>query len=267
VYVLLHAPGSSVPTNLLASISKKIPNIRMFSDSYLALADLCAAAKRGSATLVLVEPSTIADAAELIEVLRLHAPKVAIWWYSKQETEKLRRLEATERTPWFTTVPVLSTPERRAGDAGGAAVPGIAVPGIAVPGIKGPRLASTVGPETPRLKPGGAPAFRPAAKGSRPANESPRVVVRPGAGIGARRLRLVGEEAENRPAAAGSTAKPLGLSASASGDVGAKTSIAPEHAEEAGPRIPLLSEEELRMLLADDEPGTTNGSGQERSGH
>ena len=251
--VLLHAPGAAIPTELLASVSKKLPNITTFADSYTAFAEICAAAKTADgAALVLVEPARLADAAELIDAMRVQAPATPIWWFTQRDGRKLARLAPGEMSPWV--VAAAPTPAT--------------APTAQATAAKGPRLASTEGPETPRLKPGGAAAFRPAAKGAKPANDSPRVVVRPGGGIGAKRLRLVGEGEIIRPPVPATATKPLVVPETKSDGRGGIGGGSPAFGadEDERPRIPLLTEEELRMLLADDEPSTSNGPGQERSG-
>jgi hypothetical protein len=176
------------------------------SDSYLAMAEVCTWRRERAVAIVLVEPTAIADAAELVDTARVFAPAVPIWWYST--ATGLSKVMAHERSPWLA---VADGPDR-----------------------SGPRLAEA----DTDVKPGGSVAFR-AAKGQKSANEAPRVVVRAGGGIGIRRLRLVGEGPVAAPAPA-------------------------ESASESPGKGPLLTEEELKMLLGDDTPGSANGSGSGR---
>lgn len=233
--VLLHAPATPIPTELLAALSKRIRRISTFSDAYLALAEACALAHSSPIVVVLVDPPTLPDASKLVHLLRLHIPAATTWYYSHHDGRTLRKLAPSDPIPW---------------SASKIIAPSHPAPG-ATPAA-GPRLASTLGPETPRLKPGGAPAFRPAAKSAKPANDPPRVVVRPGGGIGIRRLRLVGDDLPIKPAPPANGAAP-------------NAGSAPESpAAEPSPPAPLLTEEELRMLLSDEDPGTADG-GKERS--
>jgi hypothetical protein len=242
--ILLHAPATALPTELLASLGKRIPSISTYTDSYLALAEVCTLGRSATVVLVLIEPPTLPDLAELLHAMRLHAPSATLWWYSMRSGPTLRKLHPNEHAPWVLDPadPSVAAP---------ASAPASAPP-------TGPRLAPTLGPETPRLKPGGAPAFRPTPRNARSANDSPRVVVRPGGGIGIRRLRLVGDVPSPPQVPSVPAAPPPGpypLSAP-------ESQVAPPPHEESNPpaRIPLLTEEELRMLLGDDEPGDTNGS-------
>lgn len=246
--VLLHAPGTTVPTTLLASLAKSVSDITSFTDAYPALAEVFALGGNAGVLLILVEPATLRDAAELTDAVRLHGPQTQMWWYSHAHPKRLVRIGPADSKPW-----AVQEPEP-------------AAPAAPAPPAAGPRLASTVGPETPRLKPGGAAAFRPGAKPPKPANASPRIVVRPGGGVGVRRLRLVGEDAELRPEGSAATPGPAGAGPLAAGGSLLKSESGPPSDDEA-PRTPLLTEEELRMLLSDDEPKATNGSGKERSGH
>ena len=223
--VLLHAPGAAVPTALLASLSKRIGRIESFTDSYLALAEACANAAP-SVVLLLVEPSNLPEAEEVVAAARLYAPRATIWYHTQQRG--LVKLGTQDRLP-EPPRPQPSTPPT------------------------GPRLAATFGPDTPRLKPGGAPAFRPAPKTARASNEQSRVVVRPGGGIAPRRLRLVGDVPPQQASGVNGKA----MTPQVCGQTGTE-------AGEAGQAqtAPLLTEEELRMLLGDSGPGT---NGQERS--
>lgn len=232
--VLFHAPGAPVPTDLLAALGKRIRHITTFSDAYTAFAEACVLARASTVVLVLVEPSTLADADQLVRSSRLHLPAATIWHFSQTNGRALRKLAPTDVIPW--SVPSAARPEP--------------------PPAAGPRLASTLGPDTPRLKPGGASAFRPAARNAKPANDPPRIVVRPGGGIGIRRLRLVGDELPAKPAAP--------QSPPANGSHAPVPGAPDPAAAEPSAPAPLLTEEELRMLLSDDDPGSANG-GTERS--
>lgn len=232
VCVLLRAFGSAVPTALLASLAQRITTIRSFTDSYPALAEACALSHSAPVVLVLIEPTTIPDAAELVRAVQLHVGRSTIWWYSERSGKKLAKLNPNENAPWTAAATTPTEPSP--------------------PPPTGPRLASTFGPETPRLKPGGAPAFRPATRGPKSANEPPRVVVRPGGGVGIRRLRLVGEV----PPAPATPAPPPPPGPFANGQNDPRQSPS----EDQPPRVPLLTEEELRMLLSDDLPDDTRGS-------
>lgn len=244
--VLLHAPGTTVPTTLLASLAKKVLDVASFTDAYPALAEVFALGGNAGVVLILVEPAGLRDAAELIDAVRLHGPETRMWWFSRANPKKLVRIGPADSTPW--------------------AIPEAKPAAPAAPPAAGPRLASTVGPETPRLKPGGAAAFRPGAKPPKSTNAPPRIVVRPGGGVGVRRLRLVGEDAELRPEGSAASPGPAGAGPSASAASLLRSESGPP-SDDGTPRTPLLTEEELRMLLSDDEPKATNGSGKERSGH
>jgi hypothetical protein len=171
----------------------------------------------------------------LVDATRRHAPGVVSWWYSQRNPKRLSRVAPEERCPWAAAVAAPSPP------------------------TNGPRLAPTIGPETPRLKPGGAAAFRPAGKNARPSNEPPKVVVRPGGGIGIRRLRLVGEDlARPMPAPPGNGVPPAGP---------LPPDSVHDQDEDASNRKPLLTEEELQMLLGEDLPATEGGPETDRSRH
>ncbi len=249
--VLLHAPGTTVPTPLLATLAKKVRDVASFTDAYPALAEIFALGGNAGVVLILVEPAGLRDATELIDAVRLHGPQTQMWWYSRAHPKKLVPIGPADSRPWALREPEPAAPAPSAPPA---------------PAAAGPRLASTVGPETPRLKPGGAAAFRPGAKPPKSANASPRIVVRPGGGVGVRRLRLVGEDAELRPEGSAASPGPAGAVPRAAGGSLLRSESGPP-SDDGASRTPVLTEEELQMLLSDDEPKATNGSGKERSGH
>lgn len=212
--VLLHPPEAVVPSDLLASLSKRIRRVTTMSDSYIAFAEVCATARerrmfaKTPVVLVLVEPMQLPDAAQVVEAARRHAPNAALWWYSSAVNPRLRAVADGDTGAWAAA--------RRRVSNQDTLVTGLAVAGA-----------------TRR------PAIGP--------NESPRVIVRnPG-----QRLRLVGHEHDARgPAGARSAA-----------------ASAPKGGEDPGHRTmtPLLSEEEMRMLLAERKSRPAGGPGQNRS--
>ncbi len=247
--VVLHAPGTAVPPELITTIGRKFPSLCLFSDAYLAFAELCVSRKAGGIGLVLVEPAGIPDAADLIDAVRIHAPSAAVWWYSQHDELMLRRVKPGERADWS---PPPGSPQPQAAPPPAAA--------------RGPRLAPAPGPETPRFKPGEAAAFRPTAKPSRPSNEPPRITVRPGGGIGVRRLRLVGDPLDSGRAKGPVPTPPSGKPAEGGLPAAPPDAGDSNTPEQVSLRAPMLTEEELRMLLSDELPDTTRGPGREKSG-
>jgi len=230
--VLLHASGgATVPTDLLASLAKRIPHITTHSDSYRAFAEVCALAKgRGgelvsTVVLVLVDPVAIGDAEELVDELRMHAPTVAVWWYAQKDGRSLRKLGPGERAPWTAQRP-----------ADNPLAPPVIAERRATPGISGITGRMPV-PQVP---------FRASSKPVARANEPPRVVVRPNGP--SRGLRLVGkEQVEREGASAHLSPERMRVGVACEPVAGAPGS---EEADQR--RVPLLTEEELRMLLSDD---------------
>lgn len=91
--VLWHAKGGRPPAELLGALARRGLVVRAVQSSYAALAELCMldAASR-QAILLLVEPATLTDPQDALEVARRYTPGAVLWVYEQGANKQLREL-------------------------------------------------------------------------------------------------------------------------------------------------------------------------------
>ncbi len=260
--VIWHPPGVPLPADLLNSLSRRVRRMAVCADPYSAMAEVCAG-ERNSETarpnpgaapgdvLLLVEPELLPDLPELLVEIRTFAPSVACWKFQQRANPRLSAVVESDVTTWMAR--------------GAAADAGVdrSLNASRTTSNQQRDLSSTSSPLTPARTntPRRAPAANPAAlnkpgvpqrppalrltsqtdSSAAPMHETarprtPEVVVRPPPPIRAKpSLILRGEPLPERPPA---TQQPASLEGTPP-----KSSTTPR---------PMLTAEELRMLLGED---------------
>lgn len=285
--VLWHSPGVPLPADLLNSLSRRIGHMTVCADPYTAMAEVCAGERDrrcpgamqaqtdtqpppdpGPRTvLLLVEPDRLPDLPDLLAEIRTFAPGVLCWKFQERANPKLAAVVDSDVTAWMVR--------------GASAAAGVrsSLSAARTTSNEQRHLSSTSSPFTPANSPRRAPTTspaptRPAASQSPPAlrltgdegapsapmsssvpktarPRTPEVIVRPPPPIrGKPALILRGEP---RP-----DGSPVAQPPTPAGE-GNPGSASPPPA----PR-PMLTAEELRMLLGDDPidtaaPKSSNG--------
>lgn len=239
--VLFHAPGVQVPSELLNSLARRIGRISSCTDAYTAMAEVCASERdRASSTdaagpatvLILVEPRTLRDAAELTAQLRIFSPAAVCWKFERGANPVLSAVVDSDVGAWSTQDAGTATSASRPSTAtlARSTVDSPPLP-PAMPRVEtSPPLPSTPAASIPRLRLAGASLPDP----SGPLPEAPEIVVRPQ------------PKQPNRPTPAPPAIRPHppGLTlrgSAAAGDLPVRSR-------------PTLSADEIRMLLGDDPP-------------
>lgn len=248
--VLWHPSGAALPADLLNSLSKRIGHITVCTDAFAALAEVCVTHRdawrsptdpapspgsRPSTVLLLVHPPQLGDLAETLAEIRTFAPETLCWKYDASANPKLSAVVESDVSAWMA---------RGAGSASAAA--GVESLSTARTTNHGDQraLSSISSPFTPVSTPQRAPsppAIQPNAEPApqRPAAaapslrltgvdghdqplQKPEIVVRPQPRVGG--LRLRGEPPQDADQSSNPPQRPR----------------------------PLLTAEEMRMLLGDD---------------
>jgi hypothetical protein len=213
--VLVHHPDDAVPEGLLSALTRRGIDVSGCTSAHRAMAMLCAFAaddEDAPLILLLVEPERVPLAALLTDAIELYAPAVTPWLYADDGSPQLRAVEASDLEKWFGRG--TSIEDQTAGD----------------PAIEAGPTLKLVGPGSRDPSGGGAPHTHPKVGGEvHPATELGSADER------AHPPRSVHPEVSSTPASEnrGTTSH---------GDGGAETVDPP----------PLLTDEELSMLLSDE---------------
>lgn len=263
--VLWHSGAGELPGELLSSLTRRIGRVTVCTEGYAALAEACLVQREvrlsgdelapglvgvgGAGVLLLVQPEQLAGAAEIIEAAELYAPALVRWTYDRAATPKLR--------PWSDTAarfaPAVRPTREQRPDADAAPAPTIHVrPGG---GSEWAAAPAATAQRTPTMVSGHSGYdLRPAARQDDASWAGNGYQSRGGADAGAEPyLRLVdgGRGWEHAPPAS-------------HGHGGANAGAAPANSANGGaassgpvggrgrPPTPVLTDEELRMLLGDD---------------
>ncbi|MFN7020107.1 MAG: hypothetical protein ACK4WH_02105 [Phycisphaerales bacterium] len=238
--VLFHPPGAEVPSELLNSLARRIGRIASCTDAYTAMAEVCASERdRASSTqdaspatvLLLVEPRTLRDAAELTAQLRLFAPAAVCWKFQRGANPVLSAVVDSDVGAWSTKDAGSAdsgAPPATVSRSGGAGHSPHHPP--AKPRVEAaPSQPSAPAASSPRLRLAGASLPDP----SGPFPDAPEIIVRP-------------QPKPGRPAHTPPSIRPQPPALTLRG-----SSVAGDPPERSRPP---LSADELRMLLGDDLP-------------
>jgi hypothetical protein len=280
--VLWHAPGAALPDDLLTSLSRRIAHITVCTDSFAAMAEVCALEARRQSqhpagpqgtVLLIVHPAMLADAPEVVTELRTYAPGALAWKYDAGANPRLSAVVESDVAKW-------ATGTTRATGGGAAAAAGAdssarthdsnlssSVTVTATHGGSSPLTPAS----TPRPTPSGpSGASQPPARHATPLPSPSPAPENPARGgvfasnAGPPRLRLTdapppvrdanprGLEVTVRPSAS------RGLQLRGVGE-GAPSALPP-------PPRPALTPEEMRMLLGED-PHDPGGPDHGHNGH
>lgn len=110
--VLLHAPGSTLPADLVLSLERRGVEIIACTSSYTAMARVCMLerendertddpALRDSLVLVLVSPKSLGKPADLVDAMRRYASRTACWWYDASANPRLRAVVDADIDLWL----------------------------------------------------------------------------------------------------------------------------------------------------------------------
>lgn len=266
--MLWHAPGAALPGELLTSLSRRIAHITVCTDSFAAMAEVCALEARRQSqqsvapqgtVLLIVQPAMLSDAAEVVTELRTYAPGALAWKYDAGANPRLSAVVESDVARWATRT-------TRATGGGAAAAAGVdssarthdsnLSSSVTVTATHG---GSSLTPaSTPRPTPSGPsgapqPPARHATSSPSPAPETPAHGGISASNDGPRRLRLTdapppvreanprGPEVTVRPGAS------RGLRLRGQGEGASSTPSPP-----SPPPRPTLTPEEMHMLLGED---------------
>lgn len=240
-----------MPSDLLNSLTRRIARVTFCTDSYGAMAEVCRARRREIAAdaarpsgvaLLLLEPTGLADAADLVSECGLFAPGIAVWKYEVGANKRLSAVVEEDVAQWIAAFHRKTAARATQRDAAAAGV--VARPEPVRDRAPEQRQSPTHSNSSPlRATPPPSRPLRLAGRDelpepSGPLPEKPEIVVRPQ------------PAARAAPRAGGSNGEPrLVLRDSGTGrpeEGGRRASDGP-----ASPRS-VLSAEELRMLLGDD---------------
>ena len=106
VCVLFHEPNTAPPVRLCRALGNKGIRIRTCTDQYTALSVLCANSKRPGISLnilVLAEPTRLDNAAELVQLAGVYAPRSVCWVYFAGPQEQVREVRPSDLDAWRST--------------------------------------------------------------------------------------------------------------------------------------------------------------------
>lgn len=100
--VLWRPPHLPVPQDLLASLQRRHVAITDCTDSFAAMAHLCRLQRSAQDpfVLLLVSPSHLPEAAEVLEAAARYAPLAARWWYDARCSPKLQQVTDADIAAW-----------------------------------------------------------------------------------------------------------------------------------------------------------------------
>lgn len=232
--VLWLAPGASAPEDLRQSLEKRGLGVVEVHDPFAAMARLCVmdrSTQPGEPAVILIvaSPAAPAQAAEVVHAAERYAPRVVCWLYDAAGNPKLRRILPEDVQGWSRQAVV--------GPAGAGSPPRLR--------LTDAEPATPPSPTSSSSASATAPSARPGASGSTPIT----AVIAPARPGTASRPRL----AEPDPMQANNGTPPGGTPPPGTPTPGPAPSPPAEHR----PRVhPILTNEELSMLLAEDLPGS-----------
>lgn len=244
VCILWQPPGSDTPLALVESLRRHGAEIRSARDPYAALTLACRAtrpaadAPPGGAPprailILLVDPPALPDPAGFIDAVRRYAPRSACWWYHSGASPAFRAVTPADLDAWRAP---RAAPDLSFADTSGHA-DSISPPGVPSPAA--PRSSArsrSADPQGPlrRMNPQAQPAAA--------------------AGHGPPRLRLTHADAQ-RPSAPSPTLVPQPEPKPQPRPVPPPLTDSDTHEHDHEPDQPLLTAEELAILLGDaDDP-------------
>lgn len=107
--MLWHPPGEELPSELLASLGRRIGRMSVCTEAYTAAATVFTLERerrqmppeeRAPTALVLIEPARLTDARQVIEAVRLLAPKAVCWWFSREANPRLQSVVDDHMDAW-----------------------------------------------------------------------------------------------------------------------------------------------------------------------
>jgi hypothetical protein len=254
--VLWHPPGVQLPGDLLNSLSRRIGRMALCSDPFTVMAELCANEGTDDSTkpataLLLAFPERLSDLPEVLSEIRTYAPHAVCWKYDERANPRLAAVVETDVTAWLA---------RGASAAAGAGTSQSQVTTTHRSEQRNPSSVSS-SPLAPAAIPRSAPASSPAA--------SPAAAMRPP-------LRLTTDDEPprtGRPAAPEVVVRPQPERITPPSRQGPPPLTlrgeGPAHPDGASapPPRPVLTPEEMRMLLGDDPLDLTPRPGGLSNGH
>lgn len=110
--MLWHAPGTSLPGDLVASLERRGVLISSCTSAYAAISWAALMerendqrtdnpAERDSLVMVLVCPRALARPAEFIDAMERYAPRTACWWYDPRANPRLRAVVDADVDQWI----------------------------------------------------------------------------------------------------------------------------------------------------------------------
>lgn len=103
--VLLHAPGESPPTELLAALERHQVRIQATASTYAAAAEVCRrssgpGSRERTVVLVLVEPERLHAPEALFHAMQRYAPRASVWMFDAGSTPRLRSATEDDARRW-----------------------------------------------------------------------------------------------------------------------------------------------------------------------
>ncbi len=89
-----------MPEDVIRSLGKRRVVLWLVTDAYLAMARVCRRGDDEPVVLLLVEPSGLADAADVVAAVKRYAPRTACWWYGAGANPRLRQVVEEDMERW-----------------------------------------------------------------------------------------------------------------------------------------------------------------------